>query len=633
MADEIVTREQLENASKDANSLELFISGTVDEDVLTRLGQQYPTLAKLIRILMETGGWKAYQTEAALLATTPTVNPSVGYAFDTKKLYLWNGTAWIDEGLSQLDQAKNFTLSQFTIDNLNLYQKINNFTGLFVSVSTNNIAANASTVLNRFPVEAGKTYAIRSTSFSPDTFIIVLRDTDSVAVGPTLGKVTFSDTVDANVKTFTIPAGSPAKYALMSVLLPAFNFDIRETCIVNQGTTINEKETVIKIAGREIVDVFARTAFLLKSAISESIQLYNPATNINNFYVKATNAEVGTSTGTVMGQFPVEAGKTYAVRSNSFDPNAFVLALRSTNSTAIGPTLGRVTLTDTSDANVKTFTVPAGSAAKYALLNIKLPSISFDISAVLSIMAGTEIVDYDAIVGINGKPIADTYARKQIEALANGSLVLTGKKWIVIGDSITEHNYRSHLNYHDYVSEMVGGMTIYNYGISGTGYYGRFNVADDITQSPDDIDIVTWFFGTNDWNHGNKPLGTFLDTTTSTISGCINTTFIKLITKFPKHKLAVFTPLPRLNNWGSNAANNSMGYTLEQLANLIIQYAKHYSLPYLDLYHESNLPVYVPAANEYYFWADGQPSPDGLHPNDNGHKVLARKVKSLLEAN
>ncbi|ENX48230.1 hypothetical protein F886_00031 [Acinetobacter sp. NIPH 542] len=629
---DIITREQLENASLDADSLELFISGTDAEDVLTRLGQIYPTLAKLVRVLMETGGWKAYLTEAALLATTPIVNPSVGYAFDTKKLYLWNGTSWIDEGLSPLDQAKNFTLSQFTIDNLNLYQKSNNFSGLFVSVSTNNIAANASTALNRFPVEAGKTYAVKSSSFDPAVFIIVLRDTDSVAVGPTLGKVTFSDTVDANVKTFTVPTGSTAKYAFMSILLPAYNFDIRETCIVNIGTTINEKETVSKISGREIVDIFARAAFLLKSAISESIQLYSPASNINNFYVRASDAAVGTSTGTVMGQFPVEAGKTYAVRSSNFDSTAFVIALRSTNSTGLGATLGKISLTDTSDANVKTFTVPVGSAAKYALLNIKLPSISFDISAVLSIMAGTEIVDYDAIVGINGKPIADILARKQIEAIGNGSLILMGKKWIVIGDSITEHNYRSHLNYHDYVAEMVGGMTIYNYGISGTGYYGRFNVADDITQSPDDIDIVTWFFGTNDWNHGNKALGTFLDTTTSTISGCINTTFIKLITKFPKHKLAVFTPLPRLNNWGSNAANNSMGYTLEQLANLVIQYAKHYSIPYLDLYHESNLPVYVPAANEYYFWADGQPSPDGLHPNDNGHKVLARKVKSLLEA-
>ncbi|WP_447623869.1 hypothetical protein [Acinetobacter baumannii] len=108
MADEIVTREQLVNASLDADSLELFISGSDIEDVLTRLGQQYPTLAKLVRVLMETGGWKAYQTEAILLATTPTVNPSVGYAFDTKKMYLWNGTTWINEGLSQFDQAMSY---------------------------------------------------------------------------------------------------------------------------------------------------------------------------------------------------------------------------------------------------------------------------------------------------------------------------------------------------------------------------------------------------------------------------------------------------------------------------------------------------------------------------------------------
>ncbi|WP_407485066.1 sialidase family protein [Acinetobacter baumannii] len=113
MADEIVTRQQLVNASKDADSLQLFISGSDVEDVLTRLGQIYPTLAKLVRILMETGGWKAYKTESELLATTPVVNPSVGYAFDTKKLYLWNGTSWADEGLSPVDVAKEYALELF----------------------------------------------------------------------------------------------------------------------------------------------------------------------------------------------------------------------------------------------------------------------------------------------------------------------------------------------------------------------------------------------------------------------------------------------------------------------------------------------------------------------------------------
>ncbi|MEV8215718.1 hypothetical protein [Leifsonia sp. NPDC077715] len=109
MADEIITRQQLIEASLDAECLQKFISGTDIEDVLTRLGMIYPTLAKLVRLLMETGGWKAYVTEAVLLATVPTVNPSVGYAFDTKKLYLWNGTIWKDEGTSPLDLSKKYT--------------------------------------------------------------------------------------------------------------------------------------------------------------------------------------------------------------------------------------------------------------------------------------------------------------------------------------------------------------------------------------------------------------------------------------------------------------------------------------------------------------------------------------------
>ncbi|WP_289337770.1 hypothetical protein [Acinetobacter baumannii] len=123
MADEIVTRQQLVDAGLDAESLQKFISGLDSEDVLTRLGQIYPSLAKLVRILMETGGWKAYSTEAELLATVPTVNPSVGYAFDTKKLYKWDGSVWIDEGLSIYDRTKPYidVLSNTNFKQLNTF--------------------------------------------------------------------------------------------------------------------------------------------------------------------------------------------------------------------------------------------------------------------------------------------------------------------------------------------------------------------------------------------------------------------------------------------------------------------------------------------------------------------------------
>ncbi len=131
---EIITKKQLENASLDADSLEVFVSGSDIEDVLTRLGQEYPTLAKLVRVLMETGGWKAYQTAAELLATTPTVSPSVGYAFDTKKMYLWNGSTWSDEGLSQLDQAISFSKGAVAA-----VSAVEESLGYYTGVSTGNV--------------------------------------------------------------------------------------------------------------------------------------------------------------------------------------------------------------------------------------------------------------------------------------------------------------------------------------------------------------------------------------------------------------------------------------------------------------------------------------------------------------
>lgn len=106
---DILTPEKLENASKDCDSWDLFFHGSEIEDVVTRLGKVFPTLSKVLRLFFDVGLFRPFQTEAQLLAYVPVANPSAAYAFDTKKLYLWNGTNWTDEGLSPLDQAKAFS--------------------------------------------------------------------------------------------------------------------------------------------------------------------------------------------------------------------------------------------------------------------------------------------------------------------------------------------------------------------------------------------------------------------------------------------------------------------------------------------------------------------------------------------
>ena len=46
---------------------------------------------------------------------------------------------------------------------------------------------------------------------------------------------------------------------------------------------------------------------------------------------------------------------------------------------------------------------------------------------------------------------------------------LNDKKWVVVGDSLTEKNNRATKNYHDYISEEVG-INVINMGVGGTGY-------------------------------------------------------------------------------------------------------------------------------------------------------------------
>lgn len=50
-----------------------------------------------------------YQTQAALLAFTPTQANYTAKALDTKKVWLWDGVQWKDTGLSELDLAKQYT--------------------------------------------------------------------------------------------------------------------------------------------------------------------------------------------------------------------------------------------------------------------------------------------------------------------------------------------------------------------------------------------------------------------------------------------------------------------------------------------------------------------------------------------
>lgn len=76
MVDEVITKQELIDAQKDAQSLDDFINGGDEQIVITRLLKEYPTLANAIRQIYEKGG-KFYPTLAAANADIANIRTDV----------------------------------------------------------------------------------------------------------------------------------------------------------------------------------------------------------------------------------------------------------------------------------------------------------------------------------------------------------------------------------------------------------------------------------------------------------------------------------------------------------------------------------------------------------------------------
>lgn len=63
---------------------------------------------------------------------------------------------------------------------------------------------------------------------------------------------------------------------------------------------------------------------------------------------------------------------------------------------------------------------------------------------------------------------------------------------------------------------------------------------------------------------------------------------------------------------------------LSKYADIIKEVARYYSLPVCDLYEMSGIQPNIPIIKEKYM-------PDGVHPNDNGHKLVAERLGQFLK--
>ena len=213
---------------------------------------------------------------------------------------------------------------------------------------------------------------------------------------------------------------------------------------------------------------------------------------------------------------------------------------------------------------------------------------------------------------------------------------LKGKKIAFMGDSITEGFGTSNPEniFWNQIARRTGALC-YGYGIGGTRY-ARQRVPSTPREDMDfvsrvdsmipDADIVVVFGGTNDFGHGDAPFGTMSDRTNDTFCGALHVLYQKLYERYPEAQPVIMTPTHRINederDW--NKFNLRRAAPLSDYVNAIRMVAEYYSIPVLDLWSVSGLQPRVPGVKEQY-------APDGLHPNDAGHTLIANKLIGFLE--
>lgn len=218
---------------------------------------------------------------------------------------------------------------------------------------------------------------------------------------------------------------------------------------------------------------------------------------------------------------------------------------------------------------------------------------------------------------------------------------LKGLKINFLGDSITEgHGASSDENkFHQLLKAQAGLAAARNYGIGGTRYavqrnngnppwnngFDNDSFCERFDKMDNDADVVVIFGGTNDYGHGNAPIGCFADRTPDTFYGACHYLYSGLIKKYLGKPIVIMTPLHRSNEFNNNNYYHEQhSRKLKDYVAIIREVAEYYGLPVLDLYAVSGLQPEILEIKEKYM-------PDGLHPNDAGHRIMVNKLQKFLE--
>lgn len=230
------------------------------------------------------------------------------------------------------------------------------------------------------------------------------------------------------------------------------------------------------------------------------------------------------------------------------------------------------------------------------------------------------------IKGINGLPLVDEVARKQLEN-ANLTNPFKGKKWAIFGDSISQPNTDGLDKYYNYIANNLE-MTVKSYAVGGSGYfkgagsagYGDNNIIDKLDQAETGYDIISFMAGINE---RHLEMGNPTDPTPTgeptTLCGAVRLCIEKAIEKYPTAQIFLITPTP-----GTGQHATPQQGDLNTFAENQIKIARIYNIPVIDLYHESGLrPWNTDNAAKYYR--------DYCHLIAEGHEYISKLIQKFMQ--
>ena len=200
-----------------------------------------------------------------------------------------------------------------------------------------------------------------------------------------------------------------------------------------------------------------------------------------------------------------------------------------------------------------------------------------------------------------------------------------------LGDSITKGE-RATSPDKGFVS-LVGKMLridVRNYGVSGTCFaiqktpsskpeYDRY-FASRVDDMNHDADYIFVFGGTNDFGHGDAPIGKLGDKTCDTFYGAVDFLINKLLTHYKKEQIIFIEPLYRTDEIVPYNHIKPFKHTMPEYREDLRKVLKEYDIELLDLKDK----IGKADNNPLYF--------DHVHPNDEGHKKLAELIVEYIRS-